>query len=89
MIFFLVISERVEDVLSETKNFQLKCDARIQNFNVLNFNWILNGSYVHPSLNPGLTVLSNGDLNFDKVLPSHKGTVHIFIEIEIILKAYL
>ena len=67
--------ERVEEVLSETKSFQLKCDADFQNSNILTFNWVLNGSFVHPSLNPGLSVLSNGDLNFDRVLPSHKGTV--------------
>ena len=76
MIFLLVISESREEVLSETKNFQLKCDANFENSNVLTFNWVLNGSFVHPSLNPGLSVLSNGDLNFDKVLPSHKGNVY-------------
>ena len=30
--------ERVEEVLSETKSFQLKCDADFQNSNILTFN---------------------------------------------------
>ena len=67
-----MVSKKVE-VLTETPKFQLKCDADYQFSQVLTFNWIYNGTFIHPSLNPGLSVLTNGDLSFDKVLATHAG----------------
>ena len=65
---------KIDEVLSETKGFKLKCEAEFSRFSdVVSFNWIYNGTFIHPSLNPGLSVLTNGDLNFDKIYPIHAG----------------
>ena len=63
------------EVLSGTKDYSLKCEVGLEQTEVLAYNWIFNGSFVHPSLNPGLSVQTNGDLRFEKILPSHFGTV--------------
>ena len=69
-------SESEVEVLSGTQDFSFKCEADFQPSQVLAYNWIFNGSFIHPSLNPGLSVLTNGDLHFEKVLPSHFGSFH-------------
>ena len=63
------------EILSGTEHYNLRCDTGLEASEVLAYNWIFNGSFVHPSLNPGLSVLTNGDLHFEKVLPAHFGTV--------------
>ena len=40
---------------------------------VVSYNWLYNGSFIHPSLHPGLSVLTSGDLSFDTVQPHHAG----------------
>ena len=68
-------SENEFEVLSGTEDYRLKCEVGLEASEVLAYNWIFNGSFVHPSLNPGLSVLTNGDLHFERVLPTHFGTV--------------
>ena len=40
---------------------------------VLSFDWLYNGTLVHPSLNPGLTVLTDGALQLATVRQHHGG----------------
>ena len=61
------------EILSGTEHYNLRCDTGLEASEVLAYNWIFNGSFVHPSLNPGLSVLTNGDLHFEKILPFHFG----------------
>ena len=68
------------EVLSGTEDYSLKCEVDSEPSEVLAYNWIFNGSFVHPSLNPGLSVLTNGDLHFEKILPSHFGTVILLVQ---------
>ena len=63
---------RVE-VLSDTKDYQIPCNAMFKFNQVYSFNWLFNGTFIHPSLNPGVTVLTDGSLNIDKILPTHTG----------------
>ena len=62
-----------EEVTTGEKDFQLKCEADFSAREVVSFNWIFNGSFIHPSLNRDLSILNNGDLNFELTLPSHAG----------------
>ena len=64
---------KYEEVTTGEKNFQLKCEADIDTSEVVSFNWIFNGSFIHPTLNRDLSILNNGDLNFESTLPSHAG----------------
>ena len=62
------------EVLSGTKDFQIPCNANFKFNRVYSFNWVFNGTFIHPSLNPGVTVLTDGSLNIDTVLHTHTGT---------------
>ena len=61
------------EVLSESKDFQIPCKAKFKFNQVYSFNWLFNGTFIHPSLNPGVTVLTDGSLNIDTVQPAHTG----------------
>lgn len=61
------------EVLSEAKDFQIPCKADFVFNQVYSFNWLFNGTFIHPSLNPGVTILTDGSLNIDKVQPTHTG----------------
>ena len=61
------------EVLTEAKDYQIPCKARFTFNQVYSFNWLFNGTFIHPSLNPGVTVLTDGSLNIDTVLPAHTG----------------
>ena len=65
-----------EEVLTGATEFQLECEADYLFSEVLAFNWIYNGSFIHPSLNPGLTVTTNGNLNFEEIFSTHNGKRH-------------
>ena len=65
-----------EEVLTGATEFQLECEADYLFSEVLAFNWIYDGSFIHPSLNPGLTVTTNGDLNFEEIFSTHNGKRH-------------
>ena len=65
-----------EEVLTGATEFQLECEADYLFSEVLAFNWIYNGTFIHPSLNPGLTVTTNGDLNFEEIFSTHNGKRH-------------
>ena len=47
---------------------------------VVSYNWLYNGSFIHPSLHPGLSVLTSGDLSFDTVQPHHAGRLKAGIQ---------
>ena len=61
------------EVLSDGKDFQIPCKASFTFNQVHSFNWLFNGTFIHPSLNPGVTVLTDGSLNIDSVQPDHTG----------------
>ena len=61
------------EVLSGAKDFQIPCNAKFKFNQVYSFNWLFNGTFIHPSLNPGVTVLTDGSLNIDTVLHTHTG----------------
>ena len=61
------------EVLADSHQFQIPCKAQFQFNQVYSFNWLFNGTFIHPSLNPGVTVLTDGALNIDSVQPSHTG----------------
>ena len=61
------------EVLTEAKDYQIPCKARFTFNQVYSFNWLFNGTFIHPSLNPGVTVLTDGSLNIDTVHPAHTG----------------
>ena len=61
------------EVLSEAKDFQIPCKAKFTFNQVYSFNWLFNGTFINPSLNPGVTVLTDGSLNIDNVHPAHTG----------------
>ena len=74
----IVVSESVDvvppvEVLSGAKDFQIPCNADFKFDQVYSFNWLFNGTFIHPSLNPGVTVLTDGSLNIDTVLHTHTG----------------
>ena len=64
---------KYEEVTTGVEGYSLKCQADFKFNQVQSFNWMFNGSFIHPSINKGLTVLTNGDLSFDSILPSHAG----------------
>ena len=64
---------KYEEVTTGVQGYSLKCQADFKFNQVQSFNWVFNGSFIHPSINKGLTVLTNGDLSFDSILPSHAG----------------
>ena len=63
------------EVLAETQDYQIPCNAQFRFNQVYSFNWLFNGTFIHPSLNPGVTVLTDGSLNIDSVQPAHTGTL--------------
>ena len=74
----IVGSEIVDDVppvevLAGAMDFQIPCNAKFKFNQVYSFNWLFNGTFIHPSLNPGVKVLTDGSLNIDKVLHTHTG----------------
>ena len=81
-LFLLLVAEFVKsqaippvpvEVLSDGKDFQIPCKASFTFNQVHSFNWLFNGTFIHPSLNPGVTVLTDGSLNIDSVQPDHTG----------------
>ena len=80
LLFISTVSSLVipsVEVLAESKDYQIPCNAKFRFNQVYSFNWLFNGTFIHPSLNPGVTVLTDGSLNIDSVQPFHTGDRNI------------
>ena len=73
------------EVLAESQDYQIPCNAKFSFNQVYSFNWLFNGTFIHPSLNPGVTVLTDGSLNIDSVQPAHTGRLLVVSKFTILL----